>query len=763
MEPLRGNEPLLPGYQLVGRLGSGGFGNVYAAEDSGGRRVAIKVLRPELSDDKELLSRLEREATALQQVVGDHTAKIHQVSTQGEHAFLVMDLIEGQNLEEYVRSKGPLRGFELRVVVEELVAALAEIHRAGVIHRDLKPSNVMYGPAGVTLLDFGISSLADSTALTKSGAFIGTAGWISPEQIEGRPVSTATDVFNLGLVIAYAATGMHPFGTGRPEGIMYRICHHAPEVSGVPEPIQGLVRECLNRNENGRVGIREIGRVIESDFSVSWASAEKRVEETVAGEIASTRRVGRRSLRPGPTIRVGTGTVPVEAVSGNKSPKKGVLALVSIVLVALIAAVIAIATTRSAPVDQQTASGAVEAPATTDESDSSESQPDETNGEIDAQGSSSEVPGVLLESVPPVAGVTVRPSSSGSAAPLAPTTTRPPSPGAIDGAPVGSGFRSESDERYSTFSEKFVILYSLSDRDGVSKSSIQVRRSNNQIVTRCRNAGLLVSGTRFQGNWRAECIIQDQQPSTAYSRTYTVEHCSIDNYGNEACSQLGTVFFSLTNTTMPSSSSSFPSSSPTSTSVTPTLPPSRESNPPAILSVSSSRSTYKRYETVTFTVEVADASGIENVTFRLQGFYSNSFDCWGSQYANFPKRQTFEFSCRVTPYAAGPYTAWVSASDYWNNFHGGIGVNTGYQIQVDFPMIRLPDLFGTQVASAEETLRAVGYEGVLSLSPGWCPPRGSGYGQGDIISMSHTQLAAVDVPLTLYYVSGGFDDEGNCP
>ena len=423
MDPLRGSEPVIPGYRLVGRLGSGGFGTVYAAEDSSGRSVAIKVLRPELSDDKELLSRLEREAVALRQVTGDHTATILEVNTRGEYAHLVMELIEGQNLEEYVRSKGPLKGFELRVVVEELVAALGEIHRAGVIHRDLKPSNVMYGPAGVTLLDFGISSLADSTALTKSGAFIGTAGWISPEQIEGRPVSAATDVFNLGLVIAYAATGSHPFGTGRPEGIMYRICHHDPEVSGVPEPIQGLVRECLNPHENARVGIAEIARVIEADFGASWEPTEEPVEETATGGIASTRRVGRRSVQPGSTIRAGAGAVSFEAVSGDKSSKKGMFALVSIVVAALVAAVIALATTRWEPGDQQTASVEVDAPVVTEGSDSTEPQPEVTNGDVDAQGASAEVPGVLPESVPPVAGVTVRPSSPDSVVPSSSRTS----------------------------------------------------------------------------------------------------------------------------------------------------------------------------------------------------------------------------------------------------------------------------------------------------------------------------------------------------
>ena len=768
MEPLRGNEPLLPGYELVGRLGSGGFGTVYAAVDSRGERVAIKVLRPELSDDRELLSRLEREAAALKKVTGEHTAKIHEVNTAGDHAFLVMDLIEGQNLEEHVRTKGPLKGFELRVVVEELVAALSEIHRAGVIHRDLKPSNVMYGPAGITLLDFGISSIADSTALTKSGAFIGTAGWISPEQIEGRPVTAATDVFNLGLVVAYAATGQHPFGTGRPEGIMYRICHHDPDLGDLGEPIRGLVVECLNRDENSRVSIEQVAGFIESDYTSSWADLARVAAVQAAPtdfEYSETKRVQDRSSRRQSTVIVSPGGQPLPqgAATEPKSSKRGVLVLASIAVLASLAAVVALVTSGSQPQTQAADELSAVQTEPTDSSTVDATIPSETLAEDlepqEAVTVGSEPP--ATEPVIEVSGVSARPATPTTQAP-APTTTQPPVPGAIDGAPQASGFRTELIDSGNDF-EVISVSFELTDLDGVSGSSVRLRRSDGQLIPGCPSQAFRISGTQNRGTWKAECVIRDSQTSTQQSRYFSLEHCSSDLKRNQVCQRLGSFESFLVGRSTSTSSAATSSTTSTSTTTT-TLAPQREPNPPEILSVRSSRSTYKRYETVTFIVEVADASGIENVTFRLQGFYKNGFDCWGSQYANFPKRSTFEFSCKITPYAAGPYVAWVQSTDYWNNFHSGIGVNTGYQIHVDFPMVRLPDLYKTQVTSAEETLRAVGYEGVLSFSPGWCPPaRGSGYRQGDIIGMTFTQLVSVDVPITISYVSGGFNEEGSCP
>ena len=253
MEPLVDSDPLSLGeYELLGRLGTGGFGVVYAAKSADGQEVAIKLLRPEFSDDQNLRQRLEREGEALSRVGGDRNVKIHDVVTEGEHAYLVMDLVEGETLSDRVGSQGPLTGPMLWFAAQGLVEALEDIHEAGIIHRDLKPSNVMYGPDGVKVLDFGISAVTEEAGLTQTGAFLATAAWISPEQVLGKEVTKQSDVFNLGLVLAFAATGEHPYGTGRADAVMYRITNSEPELSGVPQPLQEAVQMCLNSDPSQR-------------------------------------------------------------------------------------------------------------------------------------------------------------------------------------------------------------------------------------------------------------------------------------------------------------------------------------------------------------------------------------------------------------------------------------------------------------------------------------------------------------------------------
>jgi len=249
VEPLLGSDPSSLGdYELSGRLGSGGFGVVYAATGSDGQKVAIKLLRPELSDDQTLRDRLEREGEALGRVGGQRNVKIHDVVTEGEFAYLVMDLVEGETLSARVTENGPLTGPLLWFAAQALVEALEDIHQAGIIHRDLKPSNAMYGPDGIKVLDFGISAVTDESALTQTGAFLATAAWISPEQVLGREVTEQSDVFNLGMVLAFAATGEHPFGTGRADAVMYRITNTEPELEGVPRPLREAVEMCLQRD-----------------------------------------------------------------------------------------------------------------------------------------------------------------------------------------------------------------------------------------------------------------------------------------------------------------------------------------------------------------------------------------------------------------------------------------------------------------------------------------------------------------------------------
>ena len=259
MEPLFDSDPTQLGeWKILGRLGSGGFGVVFEAISESGEKVAIKLLRPELSDDKRLRDRLEREAEALGRVQGERTVKVLEVVTEGDHAYLVMEMLMGETLSGFVSEKGPLEGPLLWFAAGGLVEALQDIHAAGVLHRDLKPSNVIYGPDGIKVLDFGISGIAEETGLTQTGAFLGTAAWISPEQVLGKKATTESDVFNLGLVVAFASTGEHPFGTGRSDAVMFRIANSEPNLENVPEIIREVVERCLCKSPSGRPTLSDL-------------------------------------------------------------------------------------------------------------------------------------------------------------------------------------------------------------------------------------------------------------------------------------------------------------------------------------------------------------------------------------------------------------------------------------------------------------------------------------------------------------------------
>ena len=259
MEPLSPGDPeRIDEFVLEGRLGTGGYGVVYAATDSEGRRVALKVLRSELADNANLRERLKREGEALSRVGGDRNVEIYKVQTEGSHTYLAMELVEGETLQQRVDRDGPLVGPILWFTAQGLIEALEAIHAAGITHRDLKPSNIMFGPDGVKVLDFGISAVAEETGLTQTGAFLGTAAWISPEQILGQEVTEKCDVFNLGLVLGFAATGRHPYGEGRPDALMYRISNMDADLEGVDEPLHTALQRCLQRDASQRPTTSEL-------------------------------------------------------------------------------------------------------------------------------------------------------------------------------------------------------------------------------------------------------------------------------------------------------------------------------------------------------------------------------------------------------------------------------------------------------------------------------------------------------------------------
>ena len=250
---LRAADPRVVGpFQLLSRIGSGGMGVVYLAEDPAGHRVALKLVRPELADDPAFRARFRREVEAGQRVGGICTAKYIDADLESEHPYLVTEYVEAGNLADYVASQGPLADEQLIGLAVGLAEAIVAMHASGVIHRDLKPSNVLMAPSGPKVVDFGISHAADGTALTQTGVIVGSPSWMSPEQAQGGETTPAVDVFAWGATIAFAATGQFPFGEGRPDAVIYRVVHEEPDLSGVDPKLLPFVSAALTKNPSAR-------------------------------------------------------------------------------------------------------------------------------------------------------------------------------------------------------------------------------------------------------------------------------------------------------------------------------------------------------------------------------------------------------------------------------------------------------------------------------------------------------------------------------
>jgi len=257
---------------ILARLGTGASGIVYAARDSHGSDVALKVLRPELADIPQVRERLRREADALRRVSSPRTVKVLDVDVEGLTPFLAMELVSGQALDQFIATNGPMKGAILMSLFDALVESLIAIHEVGITHRDLKPSNILIGRDGIKVADFGISTLSDQASLTQTGMVMGTASWLSPEQVNGEAVGPSSDVFNLGLIVAYAASGVHPFGEGRSDALMYRITHDEPNVASLPRYLQGIIKQCLLRNPIDRPDLVKLSaatKIVSGDLTPS--------------------------------------------------------------------------------------------------------------------------------------------------------------------------------------------------------------------------------------------------------------------------------------------------------------------------------------------------------------------------------------------------------------------------------------------------------------------------------------------------------------
>jgi hypothetical protein len=262
-------DPLLPGdpaelggYRLLGRLGQGGMGAVYLGQDAGGRLVAVKMIRPEYANDTEFRARFRSEVNRARQVPPFCTAEVLDADPDHPTPYLVVEYVDGPSLAEVIGRQGPLGGGNLHSVAVGVATALAAIHGAGVIHRDLKPANVLFALGTPKVIDFGIARAFEVTSQhTRTDQMVGTVAYMAPERFDTDhrgAVGPAADVFAWGAVVAYAGTGHTPFRADSPAATAARILTQPPELSGLPEPLRGLVDRTLAKDPAERPTAHEL-------------------------------------------------------------------------------------------------------------------------------------------------------------------------------------------------------------------------------------------------------------------------------------------------------------------------------------------------------------------------------------------------------------------------------------------------------------------------------------------------------------------------
>jgi hypothetical protein len=237
------------------------MGTVHAGVGSDGTRVAVKVVHPEQAQEPEFRARFRREVELSSRVTGPYLVPLLTADPDAETPWLATAYVPGLTLHQHLLAHGPLAGGSLYALAAATAQALTAVHAAGVVHRDVKPQNVILTPGGPRVLDFGIAHAADGTSVTRTGVMTGTPGWISPEHYRTGTTGPESDVFAWGALLAYAATGRPPFGTGAPDVVAFRVLSGEPDLDGVPGPLREVVEKALAKAPDERPSAAEAARM----------------------------------------------------------------------------------------------------------------------------------------------------------------------------------------------------------------------------------------------------------------------------------------------------------------------------------------------------------------------------------------------------------------------------------------------------------------------------------------------------------------------